>query len=63
MWDSAALSLLLSIHPTHSAINIGGIPHLAKNERDVGHPSLVVEKEFDNKSFYLFRISRAMIRR
>jgi hypothetical protein len=23
----------------HLAVNIGGIPHLAKNERDVGHPS------------------------
>src|ERR1700690_3709680 len=34
MWDSSALSLLLSIHPTHLAVNIGGIPHLAKNERD-----------------------------
>jgi len=27
-------------------VNIGGIPHLAKNERDVGHPSLVREPEF-----------------
>jgi hypothetical protein len=34
MWDSSALSLLLSIHPTHLAVNIGGIPYLAKNERD-----------------------------
>jgi hypothetical protein len=25
------------------AVNIGGIPHLAKNERDMGHPSLVRE--------------------
>jgi hypothetical protein len=25
----------------HLAVNIGGIPHLAKNERDVGHPSFV----------------------
>src|SRR5271168_1972684 len=23
------------------AVNIGGIPHLAKNERDVGHPAFV----------------------
>jgi hypothetical protein len=41
MWDTDALSLWLSIHPMHLAVNIGGIPHLAKNERDVGHPSLV----------------------
>ena len=37
MWDTTALSLRLSIHPTHLAVNIGGIPHLAKNERDMGH--------------------------
>ena len=35
----------LSIHPMHLAGNIGGIPHLAKNERDVGHPSFVRELE------------------
>jgi hypothetical protein len=37
MWDSTALSLWLSIHPIYLAVNIGGIPHLAKNERDMGH--------------------------
>jgi hypothetical protein len=31
----------------HLAINIGGIPHLAKYERDVGHPSFVREREAD----------------
>ena len=40
-WDTTALSLRLSIRPMHLAVGIGGIPHLAKNERDVGHPSLV----------------------
>jgi hypothetical protein len=29
-------SLRLSIHPMHLAVNIGGIPYLAKNERDMG---------------------------
>jgi hypothetical protein len=24
-------------------VNIGGIPHLAKNQRDMGHPSFVRE--------------------
>jgi hypothetical protein len=43
MWDTTALSVGLSIHPTRLAINIGGIPHLAKNERDMGHPSSVRE--------------------
>src|ERR1700721_1247752 len=33
----------LWIHPTHLAVNIGGIPNLAKNQRDMGHPSLVRE--------------------
>ena len=27
----------------HLVVNIGGIPHLAKNERDVGHPAFVRE--------------------
>jgi len=31
------------MHPTDLAVNIGGIPHLAKNERDVGHPSFARE--------------------
>jgi hypothetical protein len=29
----------------HLAVNISGIPHLAKNQRDMGHPSLVREQE------------------
>ena len=29
----------------HLAVNLGGIPHLAKNERDMGHPALVRERE------------------
>ena len=29
----------------HLAVNIRGIPHLAKNERDVGHPAFVTEPE------------------
>jgi hypothetical protein len=31
----------------------GGIPHLAKNERDVGHPSFVVWRDFEG-GFYSF---------
>jgi hypothetical protein len=45
MWDSATLSLELSIRPIRLAINIGGIPYLAKNERDMGHPSFAGEQE------------------
>jgi hypothetical protein len=44
MWDTTALSLWLSIHAMHFAGNIGGIPHLAKNERDMGHPAFVREQ-------------------
>ena len=41
MWDTTAPSLCYSIHPMRLAVNIGGIPHLAKNQRDMGHPALV----------------------
>ena len=41
MWDSTVLSHRISIDPIHLAVNIGGIPYLAKNERDMGHPSFV----------------------
>ena len=43
MWDTTALSLLVSSQLMHLAVNIGGIPHLAKDERDVGHPAFVAE--------------------
>jgi hypothetical protein len=32
------------IHPMRLPVDISGTPHLAKNERDVGHPALVVER-------------------
>jgi hypothetical protein len=39
----------------HLAVKIRGIPHLAKNERDVGHPFLVREpcRELPMRPFYL----------
>src|ERR1700744_3641624 len=43
MWDTTALTLWLSTHQRHLTVNIGGIPHLAKNERDMGHPALAWE--------------------
>src|SRR6202453_4135961 len=52
MWDTTALSLRLSINPIHLAVNIGGIPHLAKNQRDVGHPSFVRERERAGLAFH-----------
>jgi hypothetical protein len=32
----------------HLAVNIGGIPHLAKNQRDMGHPSSVANARESN---------------
>jgi hypothetical protein len=45
MWDTTALFLRLSMRPMHLAVNLGGIPHLAKNKRDVGHPSFLFRTE------------------
>src|ERR1700722_11832737 len=45
MVATTSLSLCLSIHPTDLSVNIGGMPHLAKNERDMGHPSFVRQPE------------------
>jgi hypothetical protein len=45
IWDTTALSLWLPTHPMHFAVNVRGIPYLAKNERDMGHPSFVKEQE------------------
>jgi hypothetical protein len=35
-----------------------GIPHLAENERDVGHPSFVREREADPRAFLLGKRAR-----
>jgi hypothetical protein len=37
MWDTTAADLHSSV-PWELPIEIRGIPHLAKNERDMGHP-------------------------
>jgi len=50
MWDTTTLSLLLSIQPMHLPSSFGGIPHLAKNQRDVGHPSFVREREKESST-------------
>ncbi len=53
MWDSTAVHRPLStgnrscrmvLYTTHTKGEVRGIPHLAKYERDVGHPSLVTEQ-------------------
>jgi hypothetical protein len=50
MWDSTALPLWLSNHPMRLAISICGIPHLAKNERDMGHGGFKVQvQHFHNR--------------
>jgi hypothetical protein len=38
MWDTTALHVLLS--KVGKKVEVRGIPHLAKNERDMGHPTL-----------------------
>jgi hypothetical protein len=38
MWDATALHVLLS--KVGKRVKVLGIPHLAKNERDMGHPTL-----------------------
>src|SRR5271156_3925591 len=42
-WQANVLKSGRSADPKHLAVNIGGIPHLAKNKRDMGHPSFVRE--------------------
>jgi hypothetical protein len=56
MWDSTDFNVLCRLQveswfhlrtlilPLRAQIKVRGIPHLAKNERDVGHPSFVARK-------------------
>jgi hypothetical protein len=39
MWDTANLNLFSDFRKTH--VECCGIPHLAKNERDMGHPAIL----------------------
>jgi hypothetical protein len=39
-WGTRPVSDSLMTGPTAKNIEVCGIPHLAKNERDVGHPGL-----------------------
>src|SRR6202044_64919 len=44
MWDSTAIDRqVLRVHREPEG-KISGIPHLAKNERDMGHPAFVTER-------------------
>jgi len=45
MWDTTGLSPKPSLAVIKLEGSRGGIPHLAKNERDMGHPALVVGTE------------------
>jgi hypothetical protein len=58
MWDTTAPSLCYSIHPMRLAVNIGGIPHLAKNQRDMGHPALVRGPKEKGTAFHSRLIAR-----
>jgi hypothetical protein len=39
MWDTTALHVILS--KVGKRVKVRGIPHLAKNERDMGHPTIL----------------------
>jgi hypothetical protein len=43
MWDTTRLN----VKSFESQVERSGIPHLAKNERDMGHPSFVVRRVID----------------
>ena len=46
MWDTTALrSHFLNGCKKHQRLRVVDIPHLAKNERDVGHPGFVAGKQ------------------
>jgi hypothetical protein len=45
MWDIATLDPKAFGSLSTLKVRICGIPHLAKNERDVGHPGFVAEVE------------------
>jgi hypothetical protein len=45
MWDTTALNPKGFDSLSTLKVRICGIPHLAKNERDVGHPGFVAEEE------------------
>jgi hypothetical protein len=40
MWDTTKVSIL-ALHPEPLPVKSSGAPHLAKNQRDVGHPWFV----------------------
>jgi hypothetical protein len=39
MWDATALHVPLS--RVGKKVEVRGLPHLAKNERDMGHPTIL----------------------
>jgi hypothetical protein len=49
MWDATDLDWQF-LESRRMKFSSRGIPHLAKNQRDMGHPRLVVETEFETAS-------------
>jgi hypothetical protein len=47
MWDTTAVNRQ-PCGPNSNEVEIRGIPHLAKNQRDVGHPSSVTDLAVKN---------------
>src|ERR1700683_1652434 len=52
MWDSTDVDRQVRRVNPESEGQSSGIPHLAKNERDVGHPSFVREREIAGLAFH-----------
>src|ERR1700691_3540947 len=51
MWDTTSVDRSMHWINRESEGRCSGIPHLAKNERDVGHPSFVREPGHSNRQF------------
>ena len=48
MWDTTAVNLQLLELLAPTQVKVPGIPHLAKNQRDVGHPASLTGTALSN---------------
>jgi hypothetical protein len=58
MWDTAALHVHLS--DVGKKVKVRGIPHHAKNERDMGHPTICGRDKREDLQFFLGSHPRRM---
>ena len=57
MWDTTNLDGLCQWCERFQVCN-SGIPHLAKNERDMGHPTLRCQERFSGETFLALRCQK-----